>query len=104
MATVTLEYSVSAGNHPLSSLLTKVQGVQLSRGELDLIGMTTQSDVSAISGSEVVRTVVLETTDAGDEDFPTEAALTYATKNFYTQSLALGVPAQVLASAPVVAL
>lgn len=104
MATVTLEYSISAGVHPLPSLVTKVAGVQLFRGELDLIGMFVQSDDTAIDGSEVKRTIVLETTAAGDENFPTEASLAYATKKLYAQSLALCTPAKVLASEPVVAL
>jgi hypothetical protein len=102
MATVTLEYSIAAGVHPLASLLTKVQSMGLSRGELDLLGLTVQSDDSSIVGSEVVRTIVLATTAAGDENFPTSESLTYATKNLYTQTLALCVPAQVIASDPVV--
>lgn len=104
MATVTLEYAISAGVHPLASLVTKVAGVPLFRGELDLIGMTVSSDDTVINGSEVKRTIVLETTDEGDENFPTAEALTYATKGLYGQSLALCVPAQVTEEAPVVVL
>lgn len=103
MATVTLNYAIAAGVHPLPSLVTKVQGVNLFRGELDMLGMTVSSDDTAISGSEVVRTIVLATTPEGDVNFPSIEALTYATKKLYAQSLALGVPATVVAADPVVA-
>lgn len=104
MATVTLDYSIAAGIHPLPSLVTKVAGVNLFRGELDLIGMIAQSDDTTIDGSEVKRTIVLATTAEGDVNFPTAEALGYATKKLYAQSLALQVPATVVAAEPVVAL
>lgn len=104
MATVTLDYSIAAGNHPLPSLVTKVAGVNLFRGELNMIGMVVQSDDTVIDGSEVKRTIVLETTAEGDANFPTEAALKYATRSLYRQSLALLVPATVTEAEPVVAL
>jgi hypothetical protein len=104
VATVTLSYQISAGVHPLVSLQTKVAGVPLLRGELDLIGMFLSSDDTTIDGSEINRTVVLETTAEGDTNFPDETALSFATKLLYRQTLALGVPATVVAADPVVAL
>lgn len=100
MSTVTLVYRVQADNHPLPSLATKVAGVNLFRGELDHMGMFVVSDTTAVDGSEVTRTIVLGTTAAGDEMWPSAAALAYPTVGLYTQALAMSIPAKVLADAP----
>jgi hypothetical protein len=101
MATVTLDYSVPAAIHRLASLRTKVEGVKLAEGELDFIGMFVQSDTTVIDGTEIKRTVVLETTAQGDLNFPDETSLKYATKNLYKMALSLKLPGSVVAADPV---
>jgi hypothetical protein len=109
MVMVTLRYSVSLGLQAAANLLAKVQSVVLNTGELDLLGMTVSSDVSAVVTDPdcdplpfIQRTVVLETNAQGDELFPTADALMDATRQLWRSRLNLLVPGIVTADEPVV--
>lgn len=103
MATVTLEYDVSVGRQNLGAMVAKVNAVPLLvDGTLDILGMTKLSDVSAVSGSLVRRTIALFVLPSGQERFPTNEAKIYATKNLCRSELALKLASFVTAAEPVI--
>lgn len=102
MATVTLQYDVDAGNAPGSVMLAKVSAVDLFRGELDLLGMSLNSDNTIAVGSTIRRTIVLNVDAQGQSLFPTDAAKKDATRNLYRSALNLGAAVRVTAAEPVV--
>jgi hypothetical protein len=99
---VTLSYHVSVGLQLAANLLAKVQAIVLNTGELDLLGMSIVSDVTAVEDCDIVRTVVLETNAQGDELFPSVDALQDATRQLWRSRLNLLVPGIVTADEPVV--
>lgn len=103
MATVTLRYDVNVGRQNLGLMVAKVAAVPLlADGTLDILGMSVTSDVSAVSGSVVRRTIALFVQTAGLARFPTDASKIYATKKLCKSELALKLAASVQAATPVV--
>lgn len=103
MAQITLEYTAPSGLQSAANIAAKLGAIPLSQyGDLDMLGMVKISDSVAAGSGEATRTVVLETTDFGDELWADATALAYATKEYYTQVLATKLPGRVAAAEPVV--
>lgn len=99
---IQLDYHISIGVQNPSAMETRVAGVPIFQGELDLLQMSVVSDTTTTeSGSPVTikRSVVVT---GGDALFPTNTDKIAALRGFYTGSLALGVPAMVTADEPIV--
>jgi hypothetical protein len=104
MARITLRYDVRAGLQAIDAFAAQVAAVNLYDGELEQLGMIVETDDTvAVPGDRLARrTIVLATTELGDELWTTEEALRSATRQLYTGELALRVPAPVRAAEPVV--
>lgn len=104
MATVTLVYSAPIPPTMSDSDFESLVGaVDVTEGELALLGMSVDSDSTAIVGPDVERTIVLDVGADGEARFPTDAEKEDVTRALYTIALATKIPAQVSASEPVVA-
>lgn len=105
MAQIQLDYLLTSP-YALApaDMQAKVQAIQLSRGELDLLGMTEVSSTTTIEpdGRTLRKSVVLQTTALGDSSFPNIAAKKDATRKLYAGSLSLGVGAVFDSLEPVV--
>jgi hypothetical protein len=99
-ATVTLVYNCSLGIQIPST--TAVAAVDITQ-ELPALGMTVNSDVTALVGSTVQRTIVLNVGTFGNRWFPSNDLLIAATQDLYSQKIGLQVPCYVQANTPVVA-
>lgn len=101
MSTVTLEYECDGGQQPTANFSSKVSAVALDEGEYALLGLTLFSDVTAeiANTNSVSRTVVL--TIQATSPLQTEDEAKDATRNLFTNKLALRVPARVTAVEPV---
>lgn len=108
MHTVVLDYLFDLGVQNPVAYVAKVQAIDVyekpppGQGVLDILGMTIVSDVAAIIGIELHRTITLKTTAAGDQLYPTANAIKAATRGIFTGALALRTPAVVTAVEPVV--
>lgn len=101
--TVTLAYDVDPGPIPPASFVGQVAAVVLDQGEQSFLGLTPNSDNTAVNGALVTRTVVLNVGSEANINFPSTAALQAATKNLYTERLSMMLPSVVDAADPVVA-
>lgn len=101
MSTVTLEYECDGGQQPTANFASKVSAVSLDEGEYTLLGLTMFSDVTAeIPNTNVVSRTVVLTIQAGSP-LETEDEAKDATRNLFTDKLALRIPARVTAVEPV---
>lgn len=106
-AQVVLVYDCYVGAQPSdagSALFVKVRDLVLDPGEAtaSMLGLTLDSDVTAVAGSAIRRTLTYAVTATGNANFPSDAALQSATKSLFRSVLELRVPARVVAADPVV--
>lgn len=105
MATVELKYDINPGIRPRNAAeIIRIAGIPIFRGELDQLGMVVAGDVTTLEGTQIRRTVTLQTEALGDSLFPTEAALKSATLGLYKATLNLLYPGSVVEHEPVVTL
>lgn len=108
MADIVLSYEADAGRaQPASTIAAAALAamntiIANSAGLLTLLGMTAGAPSSSVSGTTVTISVTLTTNSHGDEIWPTEDALKYATRSLFGASLAIGTPAKFTAQEPVV--
>jgi hypothetical protein len=107
--TVVLVYNMSLGLQDPANYVTFVGALDLYRpappgqGILALLGMSIVSDVTAVFGSTLRRTITLQTTTFGDTLYGGDAnQIKAATRNIFRAALGLLAPASVTASEPVV--
>lgn len=104
MASITLDYfTLPAYQIPTALLVTRMAAPALDQGELDLLGYTIDSDVTAYQlDGTIRRRVVLGTTADSDALFPTDAERIYSTKGLFRDVISQGMPGFVTQSDPVV--
>ncbi len=106
--TVVLDHVFDLGPQNPASYVAKVQAIDVyelpppGQGILDILGMTIVSDVTAVFGGALKRTITLQTTAVGDQLYPTADAVKNATRNIFRDALGQRTPALVLALEPVV--
>lgn len=101
MATVVLSYTVNAvPNMSTASLATRLAALDLFHGELEMLGMGVQSDITAALPAGATRTITLEVFPAGEVRFPTDEEKIYATIDLYRQSIGGQLPGEVIAALP----
>ena len=102
MTTVALEYECDGGIQPTANFVTAVSAVNVNEGELSLLGMGVQADVTAElpNTNTVRRTITLLVLPTCP--FSTDDEYKDATRNLWTDKFALRVPARVTAAEPVV--
>jgi|SRR5277367_824920 len=109
--TCTLVYTCEPTNATGAELVTAMENVVLydvlAPGDdpvlFVLFDCTVNSDVTAISGGNAVRTIVLGLGTGFFDLFPTAPVWATAFLDYFTHSIALGMPATVEFSAPVFA-
>ncbi len=103
MATITLAYDCSVGIQDPAAMVAKIAAVNLyNNGELEFLPFTVFSDVTAVVGAIVRRTIVFTVTAQGEIEYPTDLDKEYATRGLFTQALALNALVSVVAADPVV--
>lgn len=106
MATITLAYDCEVGIQDPALMVAKIDSAAVDlygQGELDFFPFTVFSDVTAVVGPLVRRTIVFTVTAEGEVQYPTDEEKKLATRNLFTQQLALGAIVHVVAAEPVVA-
>lgn len=107
MATVTIAYTVPQGLRTITDLVSLLSAITLlptGGGELELLGMTKQSDVTVGGATDATRTIVLNVEPDGEVRFPSDDDKKDATRSLLGGQIALQMPAQNITSAePVVA-
>lgn len=104
---VVLVYDCEVGVQPndaSSAAFAKVRDLELDPegATAELLGLTLDTDVTALVASKIRRTLTYAVTATGNANFPSEDALKSATRGLFTSVLELNVPARVTAFEPVV--
>lgn len=103
MSQITLVYDCAVGIQNLAVMQAKVAAVNLyGNGELDFLPFTVASDVTAINGTQIRRTIVFDVTPDGEVLYPTDTEKQYATRGLFSQALTLDALVRVTAADPVV--
>lgn len=102
MAQITLVYRISVGNQAPAAYQAIVEGISLE-DELEILFMNKISDETAVAAPGLIRTVVLETTQECDNQYPTDDLKKDVTRGLWTNILQQRIPAAVVADEPVVA-
>lgn len=109
MSTVVLDHVFNTGIQNPTSLVSRVQAIDLyelpppSQGLLALLGFSITSDVTAVVGGLLKRTITLQTTAFGDSIYGGSATkIKDATRNLFRNALGMRTPSIVTAAEPVV--
>lgn len=98
MATITLRYEIDFDDCPAlapAELENKVSAAAIIRGELDFLGYTLVSDVTAQVAGAVRRTITLATNATSDAQFPTTALQRASVEGLYKSALNKLIPGPV---------